>query len=200
MDETNNVIIVTLWVQFWLTGVILIGIWILKGGPQRLVRINPHNEALSFNIVTLPFRMGICGFAASLPLFFSEGFSASLQKFTSTGVPNIADTYAIILTLLVDVFLVGYMVRLTGGGQISPFVGLFFVLPTIALFLKMPFNLIVIYAVMTVVVYLILLPKRFFADGRDHEKALKIASVVIRITCLMLTMSVAYFRLPQNFK
>lgn len=195
MDNINNPIPIALWVQFWFTSIILLGIWTLKGGVRRLVRINPFHEELSFNIVNLPFKVLISSLVASLPLFFSNGFSVLFYDFTGKEIPNIQNIYAILLTFIVNNFLIAYMALVTGGSRISPFSSLFFVLPTLGLFLRVPFWLISIYAVLVVLTYLILLPTRFYADGRDYQKALQIATVIIRITCLALVMFVAYFSL-----
>ena len=53
--ESNsiNVIPAALWTWFWLTLIMFAGVWILKGGPQSFVHMNPHGEALRFNIARL---------------------------------------------------------------------------------------------------------------------------------------------------
>jgi hypothetical protein len=193
-----NPIPAALWAQFWFIGIVLLGIWILRGGVQRLVRINPFHEALSFNIMRLPYKMGFYSFLASLPLFFSAGFAVLFYDFTGKEISNIQNTYAILITLIIDNFLICYMVSSTGGSRVSPFTALFSVLPTISLFLRIPFLIVAGYAVLIIVSYLFLLPKRFYPDNRDHQNALQFASVLMNIASLILTLIVAYYSLGDQ--
>ena|SRR2546425_8614806 len=199
MDTNSlNPIPAALWSWFLLTAIMLIGIWILKGGPQRLVHINPHGEALRYNIARLPFIILTASLSVAGFLIFSKGFSAWFKPYANITLPGLNNGVSLTIMFIVFALLVTYIVALTGGSMVSPFTPLFFVLPTLTIFLKVGAPWITSYVITVALLFLVMILVSPPLDAREHKRPIRLAYAVVTVACLALTTFIGLLVLPHG--
>lgn len=73
------------------------------------------------------------------PLLLSEGLTALWRPLLGTFRPvTVAHHTATLIIFVVDILCIAYLVAHTGGSQNSPFQAMFFLMPTLAIFLREP--------------------------------------------------------------
>lgn len=142
----------------------------------------------------------LIGFAT---LLISEDFYSIWRPiFGSGSINTISANLSIVATFVCDTLLVIYLIACTGGSRSSPFVGMLFMLPALAIFLRLPPVQFIALAVLSSIAYLALLTQQTGSDndsppfGRLFRKPGISAVAFINIACLCLSIFTGYITRP----
>ena len=162
-----------------------------------LFRINPSDQGITWpsrKRLTNPNGLILGWLAGStiitlLVLGLSDAFSAQWLPITRglqfSGVPW---EWAICTVWIWDISLLGSLVRYTGGAGSSPFTSLFFVFPTIAIFLHESGLRLIIYTALAVFFFSICIP-----DSSDEEPSSKLSFWLVSVASFVLTTAMGFF-------
>ena len=184
MIETIKPINITgaaIFAQFYIIIIMFVGSSILYRG-QGFV---PSTIRPKFS--TLPwFIMGF-GLLSIGFLIFSDEFSLVWKPlFGAIDFPTITWSTALFVVFTVDIICTTLLVFLTGGSRNSAFSPIFFLLPTLAIFLREPLSHILIYLISISVIFSILLKR--WTDREEND----FAYWFISIACFVLATFIGY--------
>ena len=104
-----------------------------------------------------------------VPLLLSHGFAPSWQPLVGTLAPtSLSDGWAMLIVLAVDVLGLSVLVASTGGSQQSPFQAMYFLLPTLALFLRQPPTRVLVTTVFVAVSFSVLMSPQHYHSGHGY--------------------------------
>lgn len=135
-------------------------------------------------------------------LVLSEEFYSIIQPmFNGASLNTLRTSTAIFSVLLLDTMLVCYLVVKTNGSHKSPFTSAFFIIPAIAIFLRMSPTVFWALTFATIVMYVIgasLVSESRTNESFSSEKAARSATVFMNISCLLLSMITGYITRPAS--
>ena len=152
--------------------------------PSRKRQINPNGRIFGYlagsTIITL-LVLGLSDAFSALWLPITRGFQFS-------GFPW---EWAILLVWILDISLLGSLVCYTGGALSSPFTSLFFVFPTIALFLHESGLRLILYTTLVVIIFTISILQT------EEEKSRSTLSFwIVSVSSFVLTTGMGFFTRP----
>jgi hypothetical protein len=188
-----NVAGATLLVQVLLVSILGIGGRIFQG--RWTMENRTIGRASIEDFPPLPLRTTPLTFLAlstfTLLLLSEDLYSVWSPLFHGLGISTIKTSTAILLVYVLNLWAVGYLVLRTGGSTSSPFLSALFTLPALAIFLRMPPWAFITVAVLTAIVYLVLLAP--ISGTRQPSQA---PAAFMNIACLVLAMLTGYVTRP----
>jgi hypothetical protein len=140
----------------------------------------------------------IVGFAIATlgSLVLSDGFAGSWLPLSSpTSVSIIGWHHALVFVFVADIVWTLILVIQTGGCDQSAFTSLFFTLPTLALFLREPAKLVIIYASLVAVCFSLGL---VVGDGRRGDSpSRRFPFWTVSLLCLVLSVLIGLMTRPR---
>ena len=104
-----------------------------------------------------------------VPLLLSHGFAPAWRPLVGTLAPSaISDGWTMLIVLVVDILGLSVLVAATGGSQQSPFQAVYFLLPTLALFLRQSPTRVLVTATVVFVSFSVLMGPRHFHNGHGY--------------------------------
>ena len=104
-----------------------------------------------------------------VPLLLSHGFAPAWRPLVGTLAPSaISDGSTMLIVLVVDVLGLSVLVAATGGSQQSPFQAVYFLLPTLALFLRQSPTRVLVTAAVVFASFSVLMGPRHFHNGHGY--------------------------------
>ena len=126
-------------------------------------------------------------------LTLSDGFSESWRPlFGDLKFVGFSWSSTLLLVFLADIVVLGRLVASSGGSIESPFQPLFFLLPTLAIFLREPTPRVVLYVVCVAVSFLYFLFRYRSTPDADRARS-RLAYGVVSLLCLGLACFVGLF-------
>lgn len=182
--------------QFSLLAILWLGALILRSGEP----INDHwyRRGFGLSIAGLVWLTILIAVATLGALLLSDPYSATWQPlFGGLHLPTIRSAVALPLTFVVDILGVSALMGQTGGSRESPFTSVLSAIPTLAIFLREPFDNVFLYSTLVVACFtLLLVTHGELYRGHGHENESKRAATVafwcVTFTTLALTISIAY--------
>jgi hypothetical protein len=137
----------------------------------------------------------IYGFLAGITIFSLLILGLS-DAFVALWLPIIKDAqfvgiplgYAILSVWILDILFLGYLVIYTGGSRSSPFTSLFFVFPTIALFLHESGIRLVLYTTLVIILFTVSL-----VNSREENPISKLSLWIVSVESFILTTAIGFF-------
>jgi hypothetical protein len=166
---------------------------ILRRAEKKFYRGGGGYERISWSLLPVSlFTLGL--------LFLSDSFSPLWGELIGedfvTGLPSSA---ALTVVFIVDILTLGYLIANTRGSFASPFSPVLFTLPPIAIFLREPFQWVLVYLVLIALIFSLTLGEissRYAGD--DLEAAARRRSYFwVSLLCLILTTWIGYWTRPR---
>ena len=194
-----NIVAAALVAQVLITITLSIGTSLLgRRDFKRIIRMNKKDDPLKMHVINFPTTIGISTILTIAclvgsdefvtvwrPLFGSNSFSLGLQTPT-----------AISIMFYVDIIVVAYLVWMTEGSRMSPFSPLFFVLPTLAIFLRQPFRELMLYLLLIGIFFTALMFCERLNDSRQIESSISRSYWAVSILCFVVTTTLAILTRP----
>ena len=100
-------------------------------------------------------------------------------------IPTLSTSWAVPAVFMLNIFSVSKLVARTGGGMLSSFVPVYFMIPALAIFLRSPRVLVVVYLALVIILFSI----NVFRSARQVTISVhsRFAFLVISIACFALT-------------
>lgn len=195
LDNTQiqplNVGAATLLIQLVLVLLLSITCWhysstIRLPGGRYLTRADHEAESIRRSPLIFVF---IASFAVLL--VSDEFYGIWGPLFKGVGINTLPKISAIGFVFVIDFLLVGYLMAITGGSRYSLFTSTLFTIPSLAIFLRLPPNMFVTYAVIASIVYLVFL----YIQSEPYGSS-GFPSAFMHISCLLLAMLIGYITRP----
>jgi hypothetical protein len=121
-------------------------------------------------------------------LVFSDTYRVVVNPLVAFGTSSFSWTLALRLVFIIDIITVTLLVKGTNGSQNSPFQPLYFLIPTLALFLREPKGRVIFYAILVSVSFTCLLGWFNEVERIDDDlrKKYRMALIFVSISCLIL--------------
>lgn len=191
--EPINVAGATFLIQFCILAIMIIGIYMANAA---LGAIDTSNQIGHNNNNLAPIRLTsvLMGFLLTFPaLFISESFFKIWGPlFQGIGINTISTHAAVFFVFIVNLIIVTYLIWLSGGVQNSPFTAVLFMLPALAIFLRLQSYVFIISTVYASVAYLVIL----YLHEQNRRIKGKHANAVVNTLCLFLTALIGYITRP----
>jgi hypothetical protein len=97
----------------------------------------------------------------------------------------------ILCVWILDILLLGKLVNFTGGSLTSPFTSLFFVFPTIAIFLHESGLRLILYTTLVVILF-----SFSFLKSKEENPTSKLSFWIVSVSSFILTTGMGYFTRP----
>jgi hypothetical protein len=162
--------------QICVIGILFIGLQCLE---------QPHSGQLGYSRWVIPPGATIILLVAVITLSVLS-LSASLQRawapLVGGNAPNpIPDSFAMVLLFVGDIVGVSLLVAGTGGSQGSPFQAVFFLIPTLAIFLHEPPIRVIVYTVISGLSFTLLMVESSRATNRFAYWLVSITSLALAV-------------------
>lgn len=166
--------------QLFLLVIVACGLGILRVGETALMLRTPLNHTLSLLHQLLWFALLTLGL-----LFLSEDiFAKANPVFGSPAVQGLTTKKVFDIVFAADLVCGAWLIRETGGPRYSPFAGVLFLLPTIAIFLREPPSRFIFYALVAGLLFMVaFIPSRRWDHYRENEMG-SFALMVVTCGCL----------------
>ena len=138
------------------------------------------------------FTLGVAVFSVAILCLsnaYSEMWLPAMKLMSFSGIPW---ERSILTVWITDLILLGFLVRHTGGGLSSPFTSLFFVFPTIALFLHESGHRIFLYTGLSIVLFTMTL----VSNEEDSNSTHRFCFWLVSVSCFVLTTAVGFVTRP----
>lgn len=162
----------------------------------------PRHEHVSAAARRLLWILSVA-LASIAVILVSDQFSAIWEPlFNGATIDTLNMAWSLNTMFVLDLLLIGYLVKGTGGSQRSPFSAALFTIPSLGIFLRTPPASFMAYAALSGAIYVLLL----FGTGEEpvaddmlraqatHES--KRAAAFMTIACLLLAMLTGYITRP----
>lgn len=186
-----NIIAATILMQIFLILIMYIGVQLIK-------RIANHARIFnSYPITTLVFAWRILPFSiiTIVLLLFSNDFTGLWAPlFPGLPLPTLASSDTVLLVVAANIIFVSYLIYLSGGSQASPFSSILFTLPTLSIFLRVPFKGVLFFVILVWITF----STTYIVYSKPQEKIdhlkgyFSTAFYAISVMCLLLTTLIAY--------
>ena len=127
----------------------------------------------------------------ALLLVSDELYSIWSPLFHGVGINTMSARTAIFLVFLLNLGVVGYLIAVTGGSRSSPFLSALFMLPALAIFLRLPPSSFLTFSVMAGLIYVLLL-----APGIERQQPSQKPAAFMNLACLFLSIFTGYITRP----
>lgn len=208
MVTSSNIVTGAVLAQFLIGVILFIGAFIIRhepiyySKPQKLFKQNSFQahdsgydkcSALMTPIVILTLvALGI--------LMFTDAFVGLWQPLFSKVHPTfhpIQWPFAMTIVFNVDILIVSYLVFKSGGSRNSPFQPVFFLIPTLAIFLREPARWVVFYAGLVALLFLILNGDESHRPEEKHNTPPFTRSyLAVSIACLVVATLIGIMTAP----
>jgi hypothetical protein len=194
-----NIAAAALLTQVLIVVTLTLGNWLLGGRQhKRLIRLNIKDDPLRMRIISLPaiiiiatlLTIGVLLISDELvttwrPLIGSDSFLIGLQ--TST---------AISIMFYVDILTVSYLVLRTEGSRRSPFSPVFFILPSLAIFLRQPLTQLILYTSFVLILFTLLMFCGRLRDSEQLDASIARSYWIVSAFCFVVTTLLAIITRP----
>lgn len=133
-------------------------------------------------------------------IFVCEDFSQVWEPlFAGTSIFKIPTIAAINIVFAIDIALVAFLIRFTGGSYHSPFSQVLFLIPSLSIFLRLPATVFLAHAAIVGAIYLWFLRKKYERHTLvSDDRYIKRAIGVMSISCLAIAILVGYITKPVS--
>ena len=137
-----------------------------------------------------------------VPVIFSGEYSSAWQPMVGTSAfPLVRLSIGILLMFILDIVCAALLVGWTGGSRNSPFAAIYFVLPSLAIFLRQPFWAVTLYTSLVIGLFsLQLLPLQWGKSKwglKSSENGTTWAFGTVSALCVLLTTIIGWVTRPQ---
>ena len=191
--EPINVAGATFLVQFCILAIMIIGIYMANSALDA-IDTSKHIGHNKNNLAPIRLTSVLMGFLLTFPaLFISESFFKIWGPlFQGIGISTISTHAAVFFVFIVNLIIITYLIWLSGGVQSSPFTAVLFMLPALAIFLRLQSYVFIICTVYAALAYLIIL---YLHEDRARLKG-RHANAVVNTLCLVLTALIGFITRP----
>jgi len=160
----------------------------------------PHSQRLGQFPLRIPSGHTVLLSVAVLSLAvlaLSDSIRASWGPLTGDLTPaSVPDSTAMTFLFLADIVGVSLLVAGTGGSQSSPFQATFFLVPTLALFLREPLGRTVLYAAFAGLCFSLFMPSKY-GSRDDRTPANRLSYWFVSVASLALTVYIGLATRPR---
>ena len=191
--EPINVAGATFLIQFCILAILIIGIYMVNAALSAIDTSNHIGHAKN-NLDPIRLTSVLICFLLTFPaLFISESFFKIWGPlFQGIGISTIGTHAAVLFVFIVNLIIVTYLIWLSGGVQSSPFTAVLFMLPALAVFLRLQSYVYILCTIYAAVAYLAIL--------YSHKESTRIkgkhANAAVNTLCLVLTALIGYITRP----
>ena len=178
--------------QVSLLSIIFIG-GLLVRRSDRVARLWDRPTLAGFAWLTLALALGTLG-ALGTTDAFSEVWSPLFGP--ENLAPFLSWSQALLLTFVLDIVVISILVVRTGGGQNSPFQSLYFLIPTLAVFLREPTKQVLLYLVLVAISFSASMFVESYRE-RDEEARWRFAYWFVSIASFVLAAYIGLITRPS---
>jgi hypothetical protein len=132
-----------------------------------------------------------------IPLMLTRGYSSTWGPLL--GAPDgagLSRSTSMVIVFVANIAAVHLLVRLTGGSRESPFQALYFLLPTLALFLREPLAHVLGFLALVIASYSFLSGSASVGDYRNEVSVFRFAYWFGAVACFVLASYIGYVTRP----
>jgi hypothetical protein len=126
------------------------------------------------------------------PLIISESFVSMWEPIFQGVDISLPNQKSLLLVFIVDLIIVTFLIWYSGGSGKSPFVSVLFMLPALAIFLRLDTSTFVSCAAYSIVAYIFL----FYSHNNSNAPSGNIPHIFVNVSCLVLSIVTGYFTRP----
>jgi hypothetical protein len=182
-----NIAAAALLMQFLLLLVLSVAAYWIRTKEAESFRFWDNPPSLGRHAwVVLAFALVTIG-----PLMFSDAFATSWRPlFSDLAIPLVNWSGAILWVFVLDLLFCTYLIASTGGGYVSPFTPVCFVLPALALFLHESPKMVVLYTLGIAISFSITLA---IAERSERSRRSYLGAYwFVSLSCLLLSVLIGY--------
>lgn len=190
--EPLNIAGATFLLQFCILAVLMIGITMLNSARSAIDISNQIDRKKSAPPIPLT-SIGWCFILTFPALLLSESFSYVWGPlFQGIRLPTFGTHAAVFFVFIVNLIVVTYLIFVSGGVQDSPFTAVLFMLPALAIFLRLQAYVFLFCAAYAALAYLLVL----YWCNSELRLSAKHANAVVNSLCLGLTALIGFVTRP----
>lgn len=149
------------------------------------------------SIGCFPYVVLFTAIITIIPLMFTRGYSGTWGQLVGVaGEVGISRSISMLIVFLVDIVAVHALVWSTGGSRESPFQAVYFLLPTLAIFLREPLGHLMLYLVLIGASYTWLMFGKTEELARNYTLVSRLAYWFTAVACLVLATYIGYTTRP----
>lgn len=144
-----------------------------------------------------PYVVLLLALGTLVPLMFTEGYSATWAPVLGASSGSALSRATSMLTVfLADIAAVHILVWRTGGSRQSPFQAIYFLIPTLALFLREPLRHVLLYLALVILSYSLLSASSEVFEYRNEVSVHRFAYWFGTVACFVLATYIGYVTRP----
>lgn len=169
-----------------------VSVIVIMAVTSALVAVGHHGRGCFAYVVLVLALMTL------IPLMFTRGYSATWGPLLGAGdTLGIARSTSMLIVFLANVGAVHVLVWATGGSRVSPFQAVYFLIPTLALFLREPLGHVLLYLSCVITSYSYLSAKPGLEEDRPGEIGIdRFAYWLDAVACLILATYIGFLTRP----